>query len=208
MGISKNIYSLVLSDDVIRKVDQLAYEMHTSRSNCINQILAEHLSCVTPEMRMQRIFASLEDLVQEQFRMLGQTSANIFALQSRLDYKYKPTILYSVEIYPDQNYTGKLKIKLRTQNQTLIAALDEFFRFWIALESCYFPEHPVEYRITPGRLERSVACAGLHTDQSGLFISEYIRRFDQYLKAWFAGESPDCLERKFAGESAKIEQFI
>ncbi|MDE5884622.1 MAG: hypothetical protein K2H29_06040 [Oscillospiraceae bacterium] len=208
MGISKNIYSLVLSDDVIRKVDQLAYEMHTSRSNCINQILAEHLSCVTPEMRMQRIFSGLEDLVQEQFRMLGQTSANIFALQSRLDYKYKPTILYSVEIYPEQNYTGKLKIKLRTQNQTLIAALDEFFRFWIALESCYFSEHPVEYRITPGRLERFVSCAGLHTDKTGILLSEYIRRFDQYLKAWFAGESPERLERQFAEESAQIKQFI
>ncbi|MDE7120916.1 MAG: hypothetical protein K2O42_02000 [Oscillospiraceae bacterium] len=208
MSNNKSIYSLVLSDDVIRKVDQLAYEMHTSRSNCINQILAEHFSCTTPEMRMQCIFAGLEDLLQEPFRMLGQTSANIFALQSRLDYKYKPTILYSVEIDPGQNYTGKLKIKLRTQNQTLIADLDEFFRFWIALESCYFPEHPREYRIAPGRLERSVSCADLQTDRTGILISEYIQRFDQYLKAWFAGESPERLEQQFVKESARIEKFI
>ena len=207
MSNHKSIYSLVLSDDVIRKVDQLAYELHTSRSNCINQILAEHLSCITPEMQMQRIFAGLEDLVQEQFQMLEQTSANIFALRSRLDYKYKPTIFYSVEIYPEQNYTGKLKIKLRTQNPALIADLDKFFRFWIALESCYFSEYP-KYQITPGGLERSVSCNGLHTDRTGILIREYIRRFDQYLKAWFAGESPECLEQQFAEESTQIEQFI
>ena len=38
-------------DDVIRAVDEQAYRLGTSRSNLINQILAEHLSCVTPEMR-------------------------------------------------------------------------------------------------------------------------------------------------------------
>lgn len=212
MDASKHIYSLVLSDDVIHKVDQLAYEMHTSRSNCINQILAQHLSCVTPEMRMRSIFAGLEALVQEQFRTLRQTSANIFALQSQLDYKYKPTILYSVEIYPERNYTGKLKIKLRTQNQALIADLDSFFRFWIALETCYLPEHPAEYQITPGRLERSVCCTDQYSGEPediqeiGIVISDYIRRFDRYLKAWFAGESPERLEQQFALESSGIQE--
>ena len=36
----KSVYSLVLADDVIEAIDNLAYQMNTSRSNLINQILA------------------------------------------------------------------------------------------------------------------------------------------------------------------------
>ncbi|MDE5754251.1 MAG: hypothetical protein K2H89_06905 [Oscillospiraceae bacterium] len=205
---SKNIYSLVLSDDVIEKADQLAYEMHTSRSNLINQILAEHLSCITPEMRMKMIFSHMEHLSVQQFRMLEQTSANIFSLQSRLNYKYKPTILYAIELCPEQDYTGRLKIKLRTQNPDLIAALDAFFRFWISLEEYYFPDHRIEYRITVGRLERSISHTGMDEKNLGRLISEYVQRFDQYLKAWIAGKSIQSLEQQFAQEALLIKQLI
>ena len=57
---NRSVYSLVLMDDVIRRIDELAYAMHTSRSNLINQILAEKLQMVTPEMRYQDIFQYLE----------------------------------------------------------------------------------------------------------------------------------------------------
>ncbi len=63
----KSVYSLVLMDDVIKAVDRQAYRLGTSRSNLINQILAEHLSCVTPEMRMRDIFASLSELMSSSF---------------------------------------------------------------------------------------------------------------------------------------------
>ena len=53
---SRSVYSLVLSDDVIRAVDRAAYAMNTSRSNLINQILAEYVSYTTPEKRMKDIF--------------------------------------------------------------------------------------------------------------------------------------------------------
>ena len=55
----RSVYSLVLMDDVIKAVDEQAYRLGTSRSNLINQILAERLSCVTPEMRMREIFGGL-----------------------------------------------------------------------------------------------------------------------------------------------------
>ena len=205
---SKNIYSLVLSDEVIQEADKLAYQMHTSRSNLINQILAEHLSCVTPEMRMQEIFSGMEMLMMKKFRMLEQTSANIFALQSQLDYKYKPTVLYSVELYPKQNYTGKLKIRLRTQNQNLLIALDKFFKFWILLEQNYLPEISAEYSIASGKLERSISHTGMNENLLGKLISNYVQRFDSYLKAWFAGESAQNLEKQFAQEAEIIEEYI
>ena len=50
---SKSVYSLVLSDEVVREVDLEAYRHGLSRSAMINQILAEAVSYVTPEKRMR-----------------------------------------------------------------------------------------------------------------------------------------------------------
>ena len=37
----KTVYSLVLSEDVVREIDKLATRRGTNRSNMVNQILAE-----------------------------------------------------------------------------------------------------------------------------------------------------------------------
>ena len=44
----KNVYSIVLSSDIVEKIDLLAYENGTNRSNMINQILAEYVPYTTP----------------------------------------------------------------------------------------------------------------------------------------------------------------
>ena len=185
---SKSIYSLVLSDDVVEAADRLAYELHTSRSALIDRILAEQLSCVTPEMRMQAVFARMEQKVR-QFRVLEQTSAHARSLQTQLDYKYRPTVLYSVELYraPREGEDGRLRVTLRTQNQALIAALDRFFRLWMALEERWVPAAAgTVYRIAPGRLERSIRSGGAKEDVFGERIGGYIRFFDSALRQWTA----------------------
>ena len=52
---SKSVYSLVLTDEIVRAIDSLAYRMNTSRSALIDRILAEKLSMQTPEIRMRNI---------------------------------------------------------------------------------------------------------------------------------------------------------
>ena len=52
---SKSVYSLVLSDDVVAQIDCAAYALGTSRSNLINQVLAEYVSLITPEKRRKDI---------------------------------------------------------------------------------------------------------------------------------------------------------
>ena len=202
----KSIYSLVLADDVVAAVDRMAYELHTSRSNLINQLLAERLSCTTPEMRMQSVFSAM-DALTEQFRVLEQTSAHLLSLQSRLDYKYKPTVQYFVELYrvPEDGAAGKLRVQLRTQNASLLAVLDSFFRLWTEWESAFAQ---VTCRITPGRLERTIRDTGLPEETLGRCISSYVRQFDSYLKAWFAGisspqETAQQLGSAFAAQAQK-----
>lgn len=203
----KSIYSLVLMDDVVAAVDEMAYELRTSRSNLINQILAEHLSCVTPEMRMQAVFSRMEELMQP-LRMLEQTSAHMRSLQSRLDYKYKPTVQYSVELFraPREDGIGRLRVQLRTQNQTLLSVLDSFFRLWVALEERYAPVRAV-YQVAPGRFERSIQDADAGEEQLGEMIGAYVSRFDRWLKFWFSGldtpqQTAAGIEAGFRSEAA------
>ena len=67
---NKSVYSLVLMDNVVSEVDKLAYELGTSRSNLINQILAEYVRYTTPEMRMRAIFDEMEKLMQTEYLRL------------------------------------------------------------------------------------------------------------------------------------------
>lgn len=205
----KSIYSLVLSDEIVQKVDELSYQMRTSRSNVINQILAEHFSCITPEMRMQTIFSGMESLMMQQFRILEQTSAHMLAMQSQLNYKYKPTVQYSVELYkaPQNSQTGKLRIQLRTQNQALLLSLEEFFKLWILWEQQYL-HTDTEYQLSPGRLERSLRNPDAEESEFGGLLGDYVRRFDRYLKAWFAGASAQELEDSFRQEVQNMQKFI
>ena len=57
------MYSLILMDDVVREVDALAKQQNTNRSNMINQILAEYVSLVTPEKRINNIFTYIESFL-------------------------------------------------------------------------------------------------------------------------------------------------
>ena len=90
---NKNMYPLMLSDDVVAAIDRLAYENGTNRSNMVNQILAEYVSYTTPEMRMHGIFSNVEKHLsgRDSFQILLQNSGSVFSLRSALAFKYNPT---------------------------------------------------------------------------------------------------------------------
>ena len=62
--LSKSVYSLVLDDEVVSAADSLAYQRNLSRSALINQLLAEALSCMTPEKRNRSVFDAVEKWMQ------------------------------------------------------------------------------------------------------------------------------------------------
>ena len=94
----KSVYSLVLMDNVVEAIDDMAYRMNTSRSNLINQILAEHVSYITPERRMKDVFECLRSIMDNHFQIQGQGSEAMLSIRSPLRFKYKPTIRYRVEL--------------------------------------------------------------------------------------------------------------
>ncbi len=213
--VKKSVYSLVLMDDVIKAVDQQAYRLGTSRSNLINQILAEHLSCVTPEMRMREIFAQMTELMNSSFRIQEQRSPSLMTVKTALEYKYRPTINYKVELERSpQQYLGTLRVSIRTQSAALIDMFHSFFAYRAKLENsclsrlgigCYSCE------IGDGSFSRRLINTGALTgEQAGEAIGEYIKDLDRAVKTYFAapeafGENAPVLERDYR---ALLERYI
>ena len=195
----KSVYSLVLMDDVVQAVDDLASRMGTSRSNLINQILAEHVSLSTPEKRMKDIFSSLEELMDETFQVQTQSAASMLSIRSPLRYKYKPTIRYSVELYAiPENAVGKLRVSLRTQNAQLLQSLTDFFQIWATLENHYlhryFPQG-IRWEAADGKFTRELMFPPgkeeVTSEELGNTIASYIQMLDAVMKTYFAAlDSP------------------
>ena len=131
----KHTYSIVLTDTVVQEVDRLAAQKGTNRSTMMNQILADYFSCKTPEKQMASVFSLIEQQMQNVFRVQLQASDAMISLHSALQYKYRPTVRYRVELLriPTENSIGWLKISCRTQNQALLHSMQEIDRMCDAL---------------------------------------------------------------------------
>lgn len=188
----KSLYSLILSDEVIRKIDVLAHRNGTNRSNYINQILAEHASITTPERRINDIFGLINDFFGNgeivPNYVPNQTS---MSLKSCLEYRYRPTMRYDVELYNTtyKSAVGKLNVQFRTTSNELLDLLVEFFKLWIAIEGRTLPTVH-EYDLIDGKFSRSIVINEVMDYQSNELasaISEYVKFFDNSLKSYVAG---------------------
>lgn len=193
----RSMYSLILSDDIVAAVDALAAQKGTSRSNYINQVLAKHVQCITPEQQMQRVFANLTHQMDKAFRIQEQGSNALLSILGSVQYKYRPTIRYRVELLRNmqQEEVGRLKISCRTQNQTLLDAMAQFFRFWVKLEQKYDADSACAqglYQIESGCMTMALLRSGAATDeQLGEIVGNYIRMFHAVLQSYFAGIQQD-----------------
>lgn len=198
----KSVYSLVLMDSVVKAVDRVAYTQKTNRSNMINRILAEYCSCITPEMRIKDIFSHIQALIDtDRFQYLHSPSDSVLAVRSALDYKYNPSIRYSVELYRNcELHIGVLRVSLRTQNPKLIDFLSDFFGLWSAIEldllKRSYPDIKPETIVDSGKFERKFAAPEIYNDcesnRIGNSIASYLDFFDTALKSYFQ----DCAEHQ------------
>ncbi|WP_301844001.1 hypothetical protein [uncultured Ruminococcus sp.] len=214
----RSMYSLILSDDIVAAVDALAAQKGTSRSNYINQVLAKHVQCITPEQQMQRVFANLTHQMDEAFRIQEQGSNALLSILGSVQYKYRPTIRYRVELLRNmqQEEVGRLKISCRTQNQTLLDAMAQFFRFWVKLEQKYDANSACAqglYQIESGCMTMALLRSGAATDeQLGEIVGNYIRMFHAVLQSYFAGIQQDIsgtvLSRALEQQYAELREQL
>lgn len=197
----RSVYSLVLSDDVIRAVDRAAYTMNTSRSNLINEILADYVSYTTPEKQMRDIFDSLTGVFgsDEPFLIQSQGSDALLNIRSPLQVKYNPTIKYTVELSRNrESSVGELRIMTRTQSSELLARLQEFFLLFYSVEAVYFgsiTRQRPQYEIGRGKFVRKFVLLrpDCSSDEIGCAIGKYIQTIDHALKSWM--QCPESAQR-------------
>lgn len=191
----KSVYSVVLADDVIAKIDRLAYMQNTNRSNMINQILAEYVSLTTPEKRISSIFDELAHHLYsgETFSELSPPTPSVMSLRTALSYKYNPTVRYTIELYREPaKEQGVIKVATRTTNSALLDKMLEFYNLWAGIEYEYgftgkdtfengVFRRPIMHRKSPSQI------SGKSNLSAALLIADYIQMFDTAMKRYFNG---------------------
>ena len=199
----KTLYSLVLNDEVVREVDALAHRMGTNRSNLINQILAEYVNYTTPEQRINEVLSAIEQMMAPSRDLVPFFSPNSYSmsLKSSLEYKYRPTVKYEVELYRGAGESiGELTVLFRTQSMALIQGMTEFFRLWKQIEDAHLRPltgAKIDYALYEGKFLRSIAAPDKDctTQELASALSDYITLFDKLLKGYLAGRySPHEIE--------------
>ncbi len=190
----KTLYSLMLSDDVVREIDILAHRMGTNRSNLVNRILAEHVCVRTPEDRINDIFRTLEEMMSPSRDLVPFFEPNmpIMSFKSCLEYKYRPTVRYEVELYgaPSGRDIGVLSVILRTQSAALIEAMTRFFRLWKEIEDTYLAPRSGtrEYVLYDLKFVRNIVCEeNVTSNELAQGISSYVQLFDSLMKRYISG---------------------
>ena len=191
----KTLYSLMLDDEVVREVDALAHQLGTNRSNLINQILAEYVNYTTPERRINDVLSTIQELLSPSRELVPFFSHNSFSmsLKSSLEYKYRPTVKYEVELYRSGgDAIGELSVVFRTQSAALISAMTEFFRLWKSIEDVHlyqFTGAQHSYALYEGKFLRSIAAPDKNctAEELAKALSEYIQLFDRLMKGYLSG---------------------
>ena len=191
----KTLYSLMLNEEVVREVDRVAHRMGTNRSALINQILAEYVHYTTPERRINDVLSAVEALMQPSRELVPFFAPNSLSmsLKSSLEYKYRPTVKYEVELYRGAGEAiGELSVVFRTQSAALIEAMTDFFRLWKQIEDAHL--YPltgakIDYALYDGKFVRSLAAPDhdCTSDELAGALSEYIKLFDKLLKHYLSG---------------------
>ena len=193
----KTLYSLMLNENVVREIDILAHKSGTSRSNLVNQILAEYVNYTTPERRISDVFNAIEQLMMPSSEIIPFFAPNSqsMSLKSSLEYKYRPTVKYEVELYGGTtNSIGRLSVIFRTQSQSLIRDMTDFFRLWKQIEDAHLPKasgRKAEYELYDGKFVRSISLPerDCTAEELAKAISSYIELFDKQMKYYLCGRA-------------------
>ena len=185
----------MLNDEVVREVDALAHRLGTNRSNLINEILAEYVDYTTPERRINDILSTIQELMQPSGDLIPFFAPHSYSLslKSSLEYKYRPTIKYEVELYKGSGDTiGALSVLFRTQSPALIDAMTDFFRLWKSIEDAHLAPRlsaKVDYALYDGKFVRTITVPDKNcsSDELASSLAEYIRLFDKMMKGWLTG---------------------
>ncbi len=198
---SKSVYSMVLTDEVIGLIDNLALKSGKSRSTLVNEILASYVGYSTSKQRIEEILNFVTEAFEQHRRMrVERRQQSTIDFLSAINYKYNPRVTYSVELFTEDEYSGYLKIALRTTSQALITVINDFFNAFIRLERKYLGN--VEYSVVDGKLVRKLKFQERNTtSEIALKLTDYVNNIDKLINAftadYFVGNARENLENSY-----------
>jgi hypothetical protein len=107
-----------------------------------------------------------------------------------------------VEIFPDSNYLGQLKVTLRTQNSILIDHMSDFYSLYALLEKKYYNDKS-RHLFDGVKFTRLFTFPNVTLSSKELanHLTKYVRDFDALLGVYFSNlTNPNgfsLVERKF-----------
>lgn len=201
---SKSVYSVIMTDELVDELDRAAYKRGLSRSAMLDKIIADYLTMETPASRIENIFSEMEKMIMGRtgMRFINQPSLTMASVRSALTYKYNPTVKYAIELFSNGEDLGAVKVSLRSQSPTLISLMEDFYKFFCELESKYLGER--EYYYEDFKFQRVLKrVGGVSAEKTGEAIADFIGTFDYLLNAYFSGLddlslTEKILEREYA----------
>ena len=199
----KSVYSLMLFDEIVEKIDQIAYENNTNRSQLINDILAEKIGLVTPEQKIQKILEQLDENFSDTLSVSQINKNSSIQFGKSLKYKYRPKVRYSYEFISSKR--GKyavLKISSRTKSENLNDHFDEFFKLIASIEKAQRADHgDLAENLTNHKFVRAFEDEGEFTQDIETVtdnLTRYLKMIDRAMNVYFSkvdeAEKKDLLD--------------
>lgn len=205
----KGVYSLMLFDEIVEKIDQLAYEKNTNRSQLINDMLAERIGLETPEQKVQKILEQLDANFSNTLSVSQINKNSSIQFGKSLKYKYRPKVRYSYEFVNDngQKY-AVLKVSSRTKSEDLNDHFDAFFRKINEIEKKSDGIDKNNEHLTNHKFVREFRQDGAVTKgvaPVSNFLTEYLKMIDSAMNLYFLNNEAADLDKEL---EAIYERFF
>lgn len=203
----KSVYSLMLFDEIVEKIDQMASTQNTNRSQLINDILAEKIGMITPEQKIQKILEHLDENFSDTLSVSQSNRNSSIQFGKSLKYKYRPKVRYSYEFI--SNERGKyavLKISSRTKSENLNDHFNEFFNLMTAIEKAQNDKAELSDSQIPNKFVREFKDEGeLSQDVETVTdnLTRYLKMIDRAMSVYFS----NIEERKKNNINALLEEI-
>ena len=203
---SKSVYSVVLNDEIVELIDKKAFLSGSSRSQMINEILAEAVGFSTEKQQIAEIMDVIGALEIGRLKVVRRQQSVIDFL-SALNYKYSPKVTYSVDLFAGEGY-GELKIALRTTNPELLNITGNFFNDFIELEK--LRDNTVQFGVRDGKLIRRLGFSKTNFGKDlAEKISTYVgcldKLFNEYVFDYNYGTEREKLKENYNALADKMK---
>ncbi len=195
---SKQVYSLVLNDQVIEKIDREAIVSGSNRSQIINDIICQHFGVWTPDLKMNRVMDLMTERLGmlETMQMVSASRGNTLQLRTTVSYKYKPKLKYVIEMSGKaQTVLAQLKIYSRTTSEPFLQGLVMFFGYLSEFEENIASNIALRqvsssgYAYDENKFVKAFECDWTRSDVEAeaiaTYLTSYIQFLDEALKMYF-----------------------